>query len=38
MHPAARFIQGDTNGDKIADFEIVLLGQLTALQAGDFVL
>jgi Ca2+-binding RTX toxin-like protein len=31
-------IQGDTNGDKVADFEIVLLGQLTALQAGDFVL
>ena len=31
-------IQGDTNGDKIADFEIRLEGQLVNLQSTDFVL
>ncbi|MBT9471397.1 MAG: S8 family serine peptidase [Pseudomonadota bacterium] len=31
-------IQGDTNGDRIADFEIVLSGRLTSLQASDFIL
>ena len=31
-------IQADINGDRIADFELTLLGQMTALQAVDFVL
>lgn len=31
-------IQGDTNGDRIADFEIILTGQLTQMQASDFIL
>lgn len=31
-------VQGDTNGDRIADFEIRLDGQLPDLTAGDFVL
>lgn len=31
-------IQGDTNGDRVADFDIILLGQLTTLQASDFIL
>lgn len=31
-------IQGDVNGDRVADFEIMLHGQLIHLQASDFVL
>lgn len=31
-------VQGDTNGDGVADFELVLQGQLVTLQPGDFVL
>lgn len=30
-------IQGDVNGDRIADFEITLVGQVTSLQSGDFI-
>ena len=31
-------VQGDTNGDMVADFEIGLHGQLVSLQPTDFVL
>ena len=30
-------IQADVNGDRVADFEIVIVGQATTMQAGDFI-
>ena len=31
-------ILGDVNGDRIADFEIILIGNTAALQPTDFIL
>jgi Ca2+-binding RTX toxin-like protein len=31
-------VQGDLNGDKVADFQLVLLGGVSSLQIGDFIL